>query len=322
MSTIKASLGILGTLGTLFFMLSSAAPALAQEERKPPITDKTKERWARTQGGRFAIEIDVLSSYQEQLAAVDDDPDTVEVAESSRLGVAITAVAQYKIFAGLHLDAEMPFVYGSVSGRQSTDLFGERFESRGEYSRFFLGNPTIGLHYAGNLLPSLAVFGGISGTIPLHPQASSGLRVSAVANFPARAYFDTHRVLLGHMSLRARIGTEIRLGQVLYLTHDLATQLSVPTRDEGNTKFVLEQGNEFEFRPFGNFGLGIRLQAAFPMSSSNSAQLAAEPFVGWEPSVKGSFTRVGALVALDDDLGFGLDPGKVATIRVALGSKW
>lgn len=319
MSTTKAS------LGTLFLMLSLATPALAQEEAAPrqPITDKTKERWAKSQGGRFGFEVDVLSSsYQKQIVEARPGPDEVRVSESDRLGIAITAVMQYKLFAGLHLDAEMPFAYGDVSGDQETDLFGKRFWSTAEYSHFFLGNPTLGLHYAGNALKNLALFGGMSVTIPLHSHPSAGLEVAAVANFPARGYFDAQRVLLGHWALRARVGTEIHFGKVLFLTHDVASQIFLPTREGDFTKTVIEQGNEIEFRPFGNFGIGMRLQAAFPLSSSNSAQLAAEPFVGWEPLVKGSFTRVGALVALDDDLGFGLDQGKVATIRVALGSKW
>lgn len=318
MSTTKAS------LGTLFLMLSLAAPALAQEAApRTPITDKTKERWAKSQGGRFGFEIDVLSSsYQTYTAEVGGDPDDVEITDSERLGVAITAAAQYKIFAGLHLDAEMPFAYGDVVGPQSTDLFGRRFESAARYSRFFLGNPTFGLHYAGNALPNLALFGGFGLTIPLHPDPGRTLEAASVANFPARAYFDAQRVLLGHWAFRARVGTEIHFGKMLFLTHDVAAQFFLPTRDGDITKSVIEQGNEIEFRPFGSFGLGMRLQAAFPLSSSNSAQLAAEPFIAWEPLVKGSFTRVGALVALDDDLGFGLDRGKVATIRVALGSKW
>ncbi|WP_441289184.1 hypothetical protein ACSRUE_46700 [Sorangium sp. KYC3313] len=316
MSTTKAS------LGTLFLMLSLAAPALAQEAApRQPVTDKTKERWAKSQGGRFGFEIDVLSSsYQQEIAAAAGEEASVE--ESSRLGVAITAAAQYKLFAGLHLDAEIPFAYGDVSGPQSTDLFGRRFTSGAGYSQFFIGNPTFGLHYAANALPILALFGGMSLTIPLHPHPGTELEVASVANFPARAYFDAQRVLLAHWAFRARVGTEINVGKVLFFTHDLASQVFFPTRDGEDTKTVIEQGNEIEFRPFGNFGIGMRLQAAFPLSSSNSAQLAAEPFVGWEPLVKGSFTRVGALVALDDDLGFGLDQGKVATIRVALGSKW
>ncbi|HTN87303.1 MAG TPA: hypothetical protein VL242_26580 [Sorangium sp.] len=317
MSTTKAS------LGTLFLTLSLAAPALAQEPPRQPITDKTKERWAKSQGGRFGFEIDVLSSsYQTEIAEASAGPEEVEVTDSDRLGITITAAAQYKIFAGLHVDAEMPFIYGNVSGPQSTDLFGKRFWSTAEYSDFLLGNPTFGLHYAGNLLPNFALFGGFGVTVPLHPHPSAGLEVAAVANFPARAYFDAQRVLLGHWALRARVGTEIHFGKVLFLTHDVAVQAFVPTREGDFTKSVIEQGNEIEFRPFGNFGFGMRLQAAFPLSSSNSAQLAAEPFLGWEPLVKGSFTRIGALVALDDDLGFGLDRGKVATIRVALGSKW
>lgn len=318
MSTTRSS------LGTLLLTLCLATPALAQEvERRPPITDTRKERWAKTQGGRFAFEIDVLgTSSEERIPGTGAAADEGEIVESRRLGVTITVAAQYKLFEGLHLDLEMPFIYGEVSGPHSTDLFGERFSTTGAYTRLLLGNPTAGLHYAGNVLGSLALFGGISGTFPLHQDPSLGVEVPAVANFPARAYFDAHRVLLRHVAFRARAGTEIRIGKKLYLTHDLAGQIFIPLESDRITKTVIEQGNEIEFRPFGSFGLGMRFQAAFPLSSSNSAQLAAEPFVSWEPAVKGSFTRVGALVALDDDLGFGLDHGKIATIRVAMGSKW
>jgi len=83
-STTKAS------LGTLFLMLSLAAPALGQEAApRQPVTDKTKERWAKSQGGRFGFEIDVLSSsYQREIAEAGGEEASVE--ESSRLGVAIS----------------------------------------------------------------------------------------------------------------------------------------------------------------------------------------------------------------------------------------
>lgn len=300
------------SLGSLLLVLSLASPALAQPSSRPSLS----ERWARTQGGRFGFEVDVLSSSHD--VTVDDT-----TVESSRLGVTVTAVAQYKIIAGLHLDAEMPFVYGEVSGPQSTDLLGETLSGSGDYNgRFFLGNPTIGLHYAGNVLPILALFGGVSGTIPIIHDPSFGLALAAAANVPARAYFNAQRSLLEHVSLRARVGTELRLARVLFLSSDFASHIAVPTRDGSSTKVVLENGNEIEFRPFGSLGFGMRLQAAFTLSSSDGAQLAAEPFVTWEPLTRGSFARVGALVALDEPLGFGLDEGKVATIRVALGSKW
>ncbi len=317
MSTTKAS------LGTLFLMLSLASSALAQEAQpRAPITDKLQERWTRSQGGRFGFEIDVLSSsYQAELIGAEPGADAA-VVESSRTGVTITAVAQCKLFGGVHFDAEMPFAYGDVSGPNSTDLLGERFITYGKHNKFFFSNPTFGLHYAANVLTKLALFGGFGVTVPLiNTRPSTSLSAAAAANFPARAYFDAQRMLLGHTVLRARIGTEIRLG-VLYLTHDVAGLIALPGDGEKATKSVIEQGNEIEFRPFGSFGLGMRFQAAFPLSSSNSAQLAAEPFVGMEPLVKGSYARLGALVALDDDLGFGLDQGKVATIRVAFGSKW
>jgi hypothetical protein len=299
----------IASLGALVLVLSAAAPALAQRRDSPAPPDQ----WAKSKGGRFGFEVDVLSnSYQVELPT--------GPVEAERLGIGITAVGQFKLVAGLHLDVEMPLGYGDVSGPQTTDQLGETITNEGEHDAFVIGNPTLGLHYAHELLPSLVLFGGVSGSIPvINPNEDTKLAAAAI--FPARGYFDTHRLLLQHVPLRFRFGAEARFAKLLYLRSDLGATVAFPTGDTGDTKLVIESGNEIELRG-GNFGGGVRLQMAMPLSADDQAQLAVEPFIGVEPVNKGSCTRLGFLVALDEDLGLGFDPGKVATLRVALGSRW
>jgi hypothetical protein len=84
---------------------------------------------------------------------------------------------------------------------------------------------------------------------------------------------------------------------------------------------VVEQGNEIEARTEGGFGGGLRLQAAFPLTNNDLVQTAVEPFVAYEPT-SGLYARAGFLIALDEQLGFGLDQGKLATVRLAVGGKF
>lgn len=295
----------------LFALLTLARPASAQ---KPEFRPGAAARWARSQGGRFGFEVDVLSSSHQVQSA--DGP-----VDSSRLGIGVTMVGQFKVVAGLHLDLEMTLAYGDVTGPQSTDLVGGRLNDSADDYAFVLGNPTLGLHYAGNVTPKVALFGGLSGSFPvIEPGKVTAL--AAAANFPARGYFDAHRLLLQYTSLRTRIGIELRPVEALFYRGDLAWLIAFPTGSDGNTRTVLEQGNEIELRAAGGIGFGLRFQTAMPLSSDDILQTAAEPFLSYEPPGKGSFFRAGFLVALDNELGFGFEAGKVATLRVAFGGKY
>jgi hypothetical protein len=303
----------LSALAALFLTLSVAAPALAQQ--KPPPRFVPPEPWTKSEGSRFGVEADVLSnSYQAQRPE--------GVFETSRLALGLTVVGQFKLFAGLHLDLEAPGAFADVSGRQYGNLLGDEVYADGDHSALVFGNPMIGLHYAGHLRPTLVLFGGLAGSIPILQDPGLDTRIAAAVTVPARGHFDAHRLLLEYLSFRARFGTEIRMISVLYYRGDVTGMLAFPTGEGGETRSVIEVGNEIELRALGGFGLGMRLQAAFPLSAKDGAQTAAEPFVSYEPNEKGSYLRAGFLVALDEDLGFGLDPGKVATIRVALGGKF
>jgi hypothetical protein len=299
----------------LLLALSVSAPALAEPPPERP--SPGQDQWAKSQGGRFGFEVDVLSSSHKVQAAPDAAP-----VESSRLGIGVTVVGQFKIFAGLYLDAEMPLAYSDLTGPQSADLLGEKVETGSGGSAFVFGNPTLGLHYSANLLPKLALFGGLTGSVPIIKDPGSDTALAAAANVPARAYFDAHRLLLEHASMRVRLGAEVKFLSVLYYRGDLTWLLAFPTSDTGETKTVIEQGNEIELRAPGGFGFGFRFQTAMPLSADDIAQTAAEPFLSYEPLGKGSFFRAGFLVALDEQLGFGLDPGKVATGRIIFGGKY
>jgi hypothetical protein len=242
-----------------------------------------------------------------------------------------TAVAQIKLIGGLYLDAELPFAYGSysvgVSDDNLPDVSGD-FDLNG----FTIGNPTIGAHYAFSLSPDIAAFAGASVSIPVASDPSSEASTALLLTLPARAYFDTHRLLPETLSIRPRGGVEVRILPMLHYRGDLGLTVAIPTGDGGltagadrDTEIIIEQGNELELRAPMGFGGGLRLQEAFLTTQnggSDVVQTAIEPFVGYEPSGAGLYARAGLLVALDEQLGFGLDEGKVATLRLSVGGKF
>lgn len=288
------------------------APTLADDDVKEVVV----ETWARSQSSRLGLEVDVLSRT---LQANLPGSEASEANKAFAAGFAV--VAQIPLFGGFFLDAELPFAYGSgpVAPASEAGVTGEPEVVPIEDSGFFLGNPTIGVHYSANLFPSLALFGGLSVSFPTVFEPSSGTVAAAEATLPARAYFDTHRMTLEHMPVRARGGAEVRLS-VLHIRGDLAGTFSFPTGG-GDTTVVVEHSDEIEVRLAG-IGAGMRLQVAFPLSATDKLQLAAEPFACYEPSDSGLYARLGYLVALDPPLGFGLKEGKVATVRAALGLKF
>jgi hypothetical protein len=87
----------------------------------------------------------------------------------------------------------------------------------------------------------------------------------------------------------------------------------------------MEVHNEIEARAPIGVGGGMHLQGVFisddPSNDNDAAQLAMEPYFVYEP-IRGFYARAGLLVALDSELGFGFNRGKVATIRIGLGGKW
>ncbi|HTN86394.1 MAG TPA: hypothetical protein VL242_21990 [Sorangium sp.] len=305
------------SLAALSLLLSFAAPALAEET-------VTADGWAKSQGFRLGVEADVLTRTIE---ANLPGPEIVNGdwtsggAEGSSFAASFAVVAQIKLVAGLHLDAELPFAYGSSRASAPGPAEDGAATVAPELEGFFFGNPSIGLHYSASVLPMLMLVGGLAASLPITQDPSDGTKAAAAAALAVRGYFDSQRALLEHVPLRARGGIELRLIEAFHVRSDLVAVFAVPT-DGGDTEFFIEQGNEAELRSLGGFGVGARLQAAFPLTETDKLQLAAEPFVGVEPPTSGMYFRAGLLVALDEPLGFGLEQGKLATVRVALGAKF
>ncbi|XXY47563.1 hypothetical protein WME91_46920 [Sorangium sp. So ce269] len=304
------------SLAALSLLLSLAAPALAEET-------VTADGWAKSQGFRVGVEADVLTRTIEanlprEIVSGDG---TSGGAEGSSFAASFAVVAQIKLVAGLHLDAELPFAYGSSDARAPGPAEGDAATVAPELEGFFFGNPSIGLHYSASVLPMLMLVGGLAASIPITQDPSDDTKAAAAAALAVRGYFDSQRVLLEHVPLRARGGIELRLIEAFHVRSDLVAMFAIPT-DGGDTELFIEQGNEAELRSLGGFGVGARLQAAFPLTETDKLQLAAEPFVGVEPPTSGMYFRAGLLVALDEPLGFGWEQGKLATVRVALGAKF
>ncbi|WP_437818455.1 hypothetical protein [Sorangium sp. So ce1078] len=305
------------SLAALSLLLPATAPALAAETVK-------EEQWAKSYGFRLGVEADVLARTIEanlpgREGASGDG--TSAGAEASSFAASFAAVAQIQLFAGLHLDAELPFAYGSSQARPPSSAEGDAATVAPELAGFFFGNPSIGLHYVASVFPTLMVIGGFTASIPVTQDPSDDTEAAAAAALAVRGYFDSQRALLEHIPLRARGGIELRPIEAFYVRSDLVAMFAIPT-DDAETELFIEHASEAELRSLGGFGVGARLQAAFPLTQTDKVQLAAEPFLGLEPPTSGLYFRAGLLVALDEPLGFGLEQGKLATVRVALGGKF
>ncbi|WP_437562254.1 hypothetical protein [Sorangium sp. So ce542] len=305
------------SLAALALLLPAAAPALAEETVK-------EEDWAKARGFRLGVEADVLVSTIEASLPRREAASgggTSAGGEARSFAASFAAVAQIPLFAGLHLDAELPFAYGSSQARPPDSAVGDAATVAPELEGFFFGNPSIGLHYVTSVFPTLMVIGGLSASIPVTQDPSDDTAAAAAAALAVRGYFDAQRTLLEHVPLRARGGVELRPIEAFYVRSDLVAMFAIPT-DDGETEVFIEHATEAELRSLGGFGVGARLQAAFPLTRTDKVALAAEPFVGVEPPTSGLYFRAGLLVALDEPLGFGLEQGKLATVRVALGGKF
>jgi hypothetical protein len=244
------------------------------------------------------------------------------------------AVGQIKVFDWLYVDADIPVAYGSVSRttEQLSNLAVPPDLADQTTTKFAIGNPTLGAHYAGMLSKDFAFFGGLTVSIPILQEPDTNVSqeeyekelLPITQNALGRVFFDTQRLLTGYLPLRARGGVEIRILPFLHYRGDAGLMFAIPTGD-GGAQPIIEQSNEIEVRANIGIGGGIRFQEAFTVRlkvPDDKAHTAAEPFIGFEPAGLPFYGRVGYLVALDEVLGFGLSQGKIATLRVAAGGKF
>ncbi|WP_437635281.1 hypothetical protein [Sorangium sp. So ce854] len=292
--------------------LLSSAVLLSLWLAAPSAAAAEKNGWVRSQGSRAEIELDVLSKSADwSMADVD--------AEVSTFGLTFALVGQLKWHGRIHLDAELPLAYGSVSASFRSTRLG--VDESGSAGSLLFGNPTLGAHYARDLSRKLAVFVGGSLSIPVLSDPNADARATLQATLPSRAYFDMYRLIPQHLPLRVRGGVEAEVATRLVYRADAAVMLALPTSG-GGTELVLEQSNELELRTRGAFGGGVRLQTALTLTQEDLAQLALEPFATYAPPKSAFYGRAGLLVALDPPLGFGLAEDKIATLRLAVGHRF
>lgn len=199
------------------------------------------------------------------------------------------------------------------------------------------GNPTIGAHFAGAILPNLHFALGGSLTAPMLRDSSAA--ESDAGYFGARVdgYYNTDRFSRDHLAIRA-IGAldwhaapplfvRAELRPVMFLAMNDSGVAIAPTRDASasarrGTTFVLEHAIEIEARSSMGFGVGARLQGVTMPMADDMEQETVEPFVAYSPTRKGAFARVGMPVALDRDLGPGFDRDKLAGVKICIGGQW
>jgi hypothetical protein len=220
--------------------------------------------------------------------------------------------AQIGVTPRLFIDVDIPWAYASIPGNPDRGIF---------------GNPLVGLHFADSISRRASFYVGGALGIPVHPSADPNYpfdttygTASSVASI--RAYAGLARFAPTRFPMIFRGGFEI-ISAPLFVRIDLAQSILIALERTVNTDVLFDVGTEFGLRArFGLLG-GLRLQGNFVLTDARDhAQLALEPFIGYESDGPGIFVRAGLLVALDERLGFGFDSGKHRTARFSIGGKF
>lgn len=282
------------------FVWVAAAPASAEAQRR-----RRAEWEPKAMGHRVGLDVDIWST----------SPATI---------TAWTVFVQARLPADVHLDFEVPWAYGSF---EVPTLGTTRTERQGQAT---FGNPTFGAHWA-HMLGDAAGFhvGGSFSIATLYSPAFTPALTAAAAAL-VRAGYDMHRNVPQAFAPRIFAGIEACPVSWLILRTELVPTFLVPTEGNADAAVVLAQGNEVEARTESGAGVGMRMQEAFFLSGDlgrgDRVQTAAEAFVGYEPMRDPSgwetFARVGLLVALDPELGWGFDDGKLRTVKLEVGGKF
>jgi hypothetical protein len=286
---------------TLTAALLASASASAGEDDWTPTS----------QGNRVALDFNMLSTKH-------------------YLSLAWTPWAQISVTKEIAIDAELPFTYGSYSF--DLGLFGS--VSR---NAFIGGNPTVGAHYTLNLDRDIALHGGLAIAVPTNFSPSADAVLTGGLAAEATAFYDGNRFAIGYVPIIIRLGGEIQIIPKVFYRGTLNPAFWIPVAStavgsvgpatisvDRDFAFFLEQGNEGFYRA--SFGLvgGLRFQQVFMFGKgiNDNVQTALEPFVGYDPEKGHFFARMGFLVALDNQLGFGFDTDKIATLRLQAGGKF
>lgn len=259
--------------------------------------------WARAEQSRVGLDFDVWPAHEEFCFG-----DCVDI---YTIGLGWDIHAQVEIVDNVFIAAEIPWaVFTGWADPGDSETYGA------------FGNPTVGAYWAdtvyeGDVDLSLRLGGTLSAPT-IHDDAEASF--AATYAMAARGLYDMHRLVPEHIPLRMLAGVELRILPWLYYRGDFNPVIHIPT--DGDAEFVIEQGNEIEARHEAGFGGGLRFQEVMLLTDNDLIQLAMEPFIGYEPEHPGFFFRLGMLTALDEDLGFGFEGGKVLSVRSTFGGKW
>lgn len=207
-----------------------------------------------------------------------------------------------------------------------------------QQASFRFGAPTIGAHFVGAATPSFHYFFGGSITYPFLQDPT--VEESRAGYLGARidGYYGADRFARSHFALRMTSGLEWHAAEPLFVRAELRPVIYAPVGEASRfdatsgagfaperrrgASFVLEHAIEIEARTSTGFGLGARMQGVATPMEADMEQTTVEPFLAYTPSRTGAFARIGAPVALDRDLGFGTDRGKLAAVKIVLGGQW
>ncbi|APR76519.1 Hypothetical protein A7982_01866 [Minicystis rosea] len=239
------------------------------------------------------------------------------------VAAAMGVTAQVEVTPHFMLDFDVPW---AVAGPTDSSL--------GD-PRAVFGNITLGGHGFFKIDRNAALYGGLGISVPTRynfDYASPDVVATMIAGASTRGLYDLHRLYPGTLFIRVPLGAEVHFAKYFYyrgaLTPSILVNVLEGAPDRG-PYVLLEHADEIEGRaPFG-LGGGLRFQAVFALTDLSSgfgaadrAQVAMEPFVGYEPRGAGFYARLGLLMPVDGPFGPAFDKGHLRTVRISLGGKF
>jgi len=229
---------------------------------------------------------------------------------------ALVPFLQYGLTENVFLDVKLPLA-SNVNG----------FDDK---TRFGLGDPMVGAHYAVSTSSLTWYVGGRTNLPILTLTDDSTQQFAAATAGLAMALYDAHLWTSYYLPVAAFAGVEVPASDMVMIRAQLDPELYLPLKDKPNVgalaarnklQFVYQAKAEVEARAESGIGGGGGLQFVHvPAADGDNAQLAAEGFFGYASG--DLFLRGGILVALDEPLGFGFDKGKVVSLHLQAGTRF
>jgi hypothetical protein len=219
----------------------------------------------------------------------------------------------YEVLAGLFVDGELAFAPQSGGG----SILGQE----GVSSRFGIGNPMLGVHYASSE-EATTWFAGLRLGIPL---ATLGDLHSDRANdlaSAASAHLEFYRWVPELFPIVATVGFETRPSRRLRLRLPIDLMLLPPTSEVRTFKQGVAA--RFEIEGQSNLGIGgggalqIVVSDGFRTRQDDITQAALEPYFVYDNDR--FFMRFGILFAIDNPLGPFLERGGVLATNFQIGA--